>query len=181
MKRFDFGDRPYLVPVGVFDPAKHLSGLLVAEYLQHNPENWPGKRVLEIGTGCGLLAGVLHDSGAQVTATDISRWAVEAARGNLAQTSVDVLRGDLFEPVAGEHFDVLVTNPPYEVGRSLRPRYRSPDVLERLAVEWNNFADQLVMAFPVDSEDLLAEVGFELDLVDRLDSPGRQLGIWASR
>ena len=71
-------------------------------------------------------------------------------------------------------------NPPYEIGRSLRPRYRSPDVLERLAAEWPNFADQLVLAFPTDSADVLDELRFDLHLIDRLESSGRELGIFSS-
>ena len=180
MKRIVFGDRPYLVPLGVFDPVKHQSGLLVARYVHDSASTWADKRVLEVGTGCGLLAGVLHDCGADVTATDVSRWAVEAARGNLVNTSVDVRRGNLFEPVARERFDIVVTNPPYEIGRSLRPRYRSPDILARIADQWSTVADRLVMAFPVDSEDVLVEVGFELRLLEVLESTGRHLGIWST-
>ena len=180
MKRIVFAGRPYLVPIGVFDPHKHESGLLVAGHIEANAADWAGQRVLELGTGCGLIAGALHDAGAEVVASDISRFAIEAAKGNLAQTSVDLRRGDLFEPVHGERFDTIVMNPPYEVGWSLRPRYRSPDVLERVAVEWQGVADKLVLAFPTDSADLLDEVGFELHLTATLKSSDRELGIFSS-
>ena len=178
VKRIAFAGRHYLIPFGVFDPAKHLSGLLVAEYVQGSATAWAGKRVLEIGTGSGLIAGVLHDAGADVVATDISRLAVEAARGNLAHTAVEVRRGDLFEPVAGESFDVIVVNPPYEIGRSLRPRYRSLNFLDRLASQWPRFARELCVAFPLDSGDVLAGCGFDVELVATLTSPARALGIW---
>ncbi len=180
VKRIVFAGRPYLVPIGVFDPHKHESGLLVAEHIEATAADWAGQRVLELGTGCGLIAGALHDAGAEVVASDISRFAIEAAKGNLAQTSVDVRRGDLFEAVRGEKFDTVVMNPPYEVGWSLRPRYRSPDVLERVAAEWSNFADRLVLAFPIDSAELLDEIGFDLHLTARLKSSGRELGIFSS-
>jgi release factor glutamine methyltransferase len=54
----------------------------------------------------------------RVTAVDISLRAVLAARANaLAQGArMRVLRGDLFGPVAGEVFDVIVANPPYVIG-----------------------------------------------------------------
>ena len=152
----------------------------MAEYIQRNEAEWAGTRVLEIGTGCGVIAGALHDAGADVVATDVSRFATETAAGNLVGTTVDVRRGDLFDPVRGERFDTVVMNPPYEIGRSLRPRYRSPDVLERLAAEWPNFADQLVLAFPTDSADVLDELRFDLHLIDRLESSGRELGIFSS-
>lgn len=180
VKRIVFAERGYLVPFGVFDPAKHESGLLVAEYVQRNEADWADTRVLEIGTGCGLIAGALHDAGAKVIATDVSRFAIETATGNLVHTSVELRRGDLFDPVRGERFDTIVMNPPYEVGRSLRPRFRSPDVLERLAAEWPKFADRLVLAFPTDSADVLKVLGFDLHLVDRLKSSGRELGIFSS-
>lgn len=180
MKRIVFGGRPYLIPIGVFDPHKHESGLLVARYVQGSAAEWDGTRVLEIGTGCGLIAGALHDAGAEVVATDVSRFAVEASKGNLVQTSVELRCGDLFDPVEGERFDTIVINPPYEIGRSLRPRYRSPDILERTAAQWRNFADRLVLAFPTDSAELLDAAGFDLELIDRLESTGRELGIYSS-
>jgi len=180
VKRIVFDGRGYLVPIGVFDPDKHLSGLLVAEYVQQHRAEWLGTRVLELGTGCGVIAGALHDAGADVVATDVSRLAIEAAKGNLAQTSVEVRRGDLFEPVGDLRFDTIVMNPPYEIGRSLRPRYRSPDVLERVATQWSDFADRLVLAFPVDCAHVLDEAGFNLTLIDQLSSTGRELGIFTS-
>ena len=180
VKRIVFAERGYLVPLGVFDPDMHLSGLLVAQYVQRNATEWTGTRVLELGTGCGLVAGALHDAGAEVVATDVSRFAVEAAKGNLVQTSVDVRAGDLFEPVAGERFNTIVMNPPYEVGWSMRPRYRSPDVLERLAAQWREYGDRLILAFPTDDAEILEALGFELSLAERLESSGRDLGIFSS-
>ena len=180
VRRIVFAERGYLIPFGVFDPAKHQSGLLVAEYIERNAAEWAGARVLEIGTGCGVIAGALHDAGADVVATDVSRFAVESAAGNLVGTTVDVRHGDLFTPVEGEHFGTIVMNPPYEIGWSLRPRYRSPDVLESLAAEWLTFADRLALAFPTDSAEVLDDLGFDLHLVDRLESSGRELGIYSS-
>ena len=179
VKRIMSGDRPYLIPFGVFDPHKHQSGLLVAEYVQQNAAAWAGTRVLELGTGCGVIAGALYDAGADVVATDVSRFAVETAVGNLVGTTVDVRRGDLFDPVRSDRFDTIVMNPPYEIGWSLRPRYRSPDLLERIAAEWRRFADRLVLAFPTDSAEILDEVGLDLHLVDCLESGGRELGIFS--
>ena len=86
---------------------------------------------------------------------------------------------DSFDPVRGERFDAIVMNPPYEIGWSLRPRYRSPDLLERIAAEWRRFADRLVLAFPTDSAEILDEVGLDLHLVDCLESGGRELGIFS--
>jgi release factor glutamine methyltransferase len=72
--------------------------------------------VLDVCTGPGTLALLAARHGArQVTAVDISRRAVLAARMNarLAGVPVTVLRGDLLEPVGGGTFDLVLSNPPY--------------------------------------------------------------------
>jgi release factor glutamine methyltransferase len=75
----------------------------------------PGVSVLDLCTGSGHLAVVAALAGASAVATDISRRAVLSARINARLNGVRVaaLRGDLFEPVAGRRFDVIVSNPPY--------------------------------------------------------------------
>ncbi|NEA27794.1 methyltransferase, partial [Actinomadura bangladeshensis] len=56
--------------------------------------------------------------GCDVVAVDVSPSAVLTARMNalVRGLPVRVLRGDLFAPVAGELFDVIVANPPYVAG-----------------------------------------------------------------
>jgi release factor glutamine methyltransferase len=75
-----------------------------------------GRSVLDVCTGTGAVAVAAARAGASsVTAVDLSRRAVINARLNaMAQAArVEVLRGDLFEPVAGRRFDVVTCNPPY--------------------------------------------------------------------
>jgi len=63
-----------------------------------------------------------------VTAVDLSRRSVTTARLNsLAQrASLDVRRGDLFGPVAGERFDLVLANPPYvPAATDALPRFRA--------------------------------------------------------
>lgn len=84
----------------------------------------PGSRVLDLFTGTGALALAAVRAGTgQVTAIDLSPWAVLAARCNAAlrRAPVRVLRGDLTDPVADEEFDLIVANPPY-VAAPHRPR-----------------------------------------------------------
>jgi release factor glutamine methyltransferase len=71
--------------------------------------------VLELCTGSGAVALELAAAGARVTAVDVSRRSVATVRLNalLRGLRVRALRGSLFEPVAGEAFDLIVTNPPY--------------------------------------------------------------------
>lgn len=127
-----------------------------------------------------MLAYACWAAGASVVATDVDERAVACASANLKETSIDVRKGDLFEPLRGERFDIAVVNPPYEVGRSARPTLRSPDLLERLASGWRDVSDRLILAFPSDEIDLLRAVGIDAPLALRIETPGRELGIFVS-
>ncbi|HSK61109.1 MAG TPA: methyltransferase, partial [Actinomycetospora sp.] len=73
-------------------------------------------RVLELGAGAGALSVVAAGvAGTDVTAVDLSRRALLSTRVNAARHGrrVRTRRGDLTAPVAGEGFDVVVSNPPY--------------------------------------------------------------------
>lgn len=86
-----------------------------------------GRRVLDVGTGSGAVALAAARAGAAaVTAVDLSARSVTAARLNarLAGLVIDVRRGDLFAPVAGRRFDLVVSNPPYVPAATARlPRH----------------------------------------------------------
>lgn len=72
--------------------------------------------VLELCAGSGAIALEAAAAGASVTAVDVSRRSVATVRLNAALRRlrrVRALRGSLFEPVAGERFDLIATNPPY--------------------------------------------------------------------
>jgi len=75
-----------------------------------------GRDVLDIGTGSGALAVAAARSGAaSVTAVDLSLRSVVATwlNSRLHGAPVTVHRGDLFAPVAGRRFGLVVANPPY--------------------------------------------------------------------
>ncbi len=98
---------------GVFKPRS--DSLLLAAQLAREPR-LPGATVLDLCTGSGLLAIEAARRGArEVTAVDVSRRAVLATRMNALLNGVRVraLRGDLFIPVAGRRFDLIMSNPPY--------------------------------------------------------------------
>jgi release factor glutamine methyltransferase len=74
-------------------------------------------RLLDLGTGSGIIAIslALECPGAQVTAVDLSAGAISVARNNAGRLGarVDFRAGSWFDPVPGERFDLIVSNPPY--------------------------------------------------------------------
>ena len=107
---------------------RHDTEVLVTESLKVVPD---ARRVLDIGSGSGCVAIALVRSlpNAAVVSVDISPDALELAHGNAALNSVSVefRLGSLFEPVHGERFDLVVSNPPYIPAadiESLQPEVR---------------------------------------------------------
>jgi release factor glutamine methyltransferase len=107
---------------GVFQPRSDAR-LLAATMRER--ELARGARVLDLFTGSGALALAAAREGARaVTAVDVSRRAVATCRLNARRNglSVEARRGDLFAPVAGERFDLILANPPYLPGAGGLPR-----------------------------------------------------------
>lgn len=73
--------------------------------------------VLDLGTGSGVQGLIAARSASRVVATDVSARALDYARLNAAlnRTELDLREGSLYEPVAGERFDRIVTNPPFVI------------------------------------------------------------------
>ena len=84
----------------------------------------PGMRVLDLGTGSGVLAIAAAKLGARAVAVDTDPVAVTAARANAARNrvEVEVLEGSL-EAVRGP-FDLVVANLYAELHQALAPGYR---------------------------------------------------------
>jgi release factor glutamine methyltransferase len=83
-----------------------------------------GADVLDVFTGSGAVALAAATCGARsVTAVDLSRRALLTVRLNARRNRLRVrtLRGDLFAPVAGQAFDLILANPPYFPGGSRLP------------------------------------------------------------
>ncbi|QIG44890.1 methyltransferase [Nocardioides anomalus] len=76
-------------------------------------------RSLDLGTGCGVQALHLAAHSRRVVATDVNPRALGVARFNAALNQVadrvEVRDGSFFEPVAGERFDLIATNPPFVI------------------------------------------------------------------
>lgn len=96
---------------------------LVAAALDAFPDREAELRILDVGTGSGAIALALASerAKARVTATDISPAALAVAADNAERLGlrgrVRLLEGSLFEPVLGECFDLVVSNPPYVAER----------------------------------------------------------------
>lgn len=75
-------------------------------------------RIADLGTGSGAIALAIASERPQahVTATDVSKLALEIATRNAARlqlNNVSLRQGSWFAPLAGQRFDVVVSNPPY--------------------------------------------------------------------
>jgi methylase of polypeptide subunit release factors len=78
----------------------------------------PVDATLDLGTGCGIQAMHAARRSRRVVATDISERALDYARLNAALngvTNIEFRLGSLYEPVAGERFDRIVSNPPFVI------------------------------------------------------------------
>jgi release factor glutamine methyltransferase len=111
-KKQEFYGREFSVAPGVLIPRPETE-LLVERVLERLPA---GARVLDIGAGSGCVGVTLAlESGARVTATDVSAAALAIAAKNAKalRARVDFVRGDLASPFGAGTFDVVVSNPPY--------------------------------------------------------------------
>ncbi|WP_233198349.1 methyltransferase [Cryobacterium sp. Y50] len=95
--------------LGIGGASRTLSGLLIST---------PIERALDIGTGCGIQAMHASRHAEHVVATDISMRALELAALNAELNEIDNIEfrfGSLFEPVVGEFFDHIISNPPFVI------------------------------------------------------------------
>jgi release factor glutamine methyltransferase len=113
----EFYGLPIRVSAGVLIPrpeTEHVvdQALLLAARFQ-------SPRIVDVGTGSGCIAIALAQylPEAKITAIDLSSKALIRASESAALNSVShrirFLEGDLLTPVAGEQFELIVSNPPY--------------------------------------------------------------------
>lgn len=76
------------------------------------------RTALDLGVGCGVQSLHLAGGGAQVTGTDLSERALDLAALTAALSGVELelVPGNLFEPVADRRFEQVVANPPFVIG-----------------------------------------------------------------
>ncbi|CAM5460005.1 DUF7059 domain-containing protein [Streptomyces abikoensis] len=110
-------DRAQLV-LGVGGASTTLAGITVRT---------PVASALDLGTGSGIQALHATQHATRVTATDLNPRALHIARLTLELSGVaeaDLREGSLFEPVAEDTFDLIVSNPPFVISPGARLTYR---------------------------------------------------------
>jgi release factor glutamine methyltransferase len=115
----DFRGLPLRVGPGVLVPRPETEGLV--EWALECLQGLPVPRVADLGTGSGAIALAIAAArpDAQIVAVERSAEALAVARGNGARLglTLDWRAGDWWRPLAGERFDLVVSNPPYVAAR----------------------------------------------------------------
>lgn len=121
------GDFPFYVDERVIVPRSHIAELLLDEPLAPwitDPDAIDS--ALDLCTGSGCLAILLAHAfpNARVDAVDISADALEVAARNVNDYElgdrIELIRSDLFAGLAGRRYDIIISNPPYVTGESMR-------------------------------------------------------------
>jgi HemK-related putative methylase len=121
-------DTRILVTPSVFNPKRLRTGEFFASQLDSSRIG-PNAEVLDMGTGSGVCAVFAAKHARRVVAVDINAAAVRCARINAllnrVDDRIDVRHGDLFDPIAGERFDLILFNPPFLTGEARNDRERA--------------------------------------------------------
>jgi ribosomal protein L3 glutamine methyltransferase len=116
---------PFYVDERVIVPRSFIGELLDSHFAGEDGEGaslmdpLAVESVLDLCTGSGCLAvlAARHFPNATVDAVDISKDALAVAARNVADHALEdrvaLHRGDLFAPLAGRRYDLIITNPPY--------------------------------------------------------------------
>ena len=147
----------------------------IAELIESGFEPWLGgrevRRALDLctGSGCIAIAMAHHNPDWHVDGVDLSDEALSLARENEARLhvkNVRLLKSDLFSSLAGEHYDLIVTNPPYvtdDETDALPPEYaHEPELGLRAGCDGLDLALRILRDAPLHlTEDglLVCEVG----------------------
>jgi len=131
---------PLVILPEVFNPVVFRTTGPLVRSIPVPPPGAPRPRALDMGTGSGAGAVFAARAGYEVVAVDINEAAVRCVRINALLNGlhdhIEARHGDLFAPVEGQRFDLVLFNPPFFRGsprNALDMAWRSVDVLERFA------------------------------------------------
>jgi methylase of polypeptide subunit release factors len=147
--------------LGVSPPTQILARLMVRT---------PVGSALDVGTGSGQLALMLHPHAGRVVGVDLNPRALRFAAFNAALNGMrrlELREGDLFAPVEGERFDLIVCNPPYVISPETNMVYRDS------GLTGDSFSERVVRELPPH----LAEAGVGQVLISWTHDPD---GDWAA-
>lgn len=129
-------------------------------------------KIADLCTGSGALAVAIahYWPDAYIVGTDLSAAALDVAQYNalLNHVQVDWLQGDFFEPICGEKWDWLITNPPYipkEEYQKLAPEiFREPEIalvgVENGLIFYRRLAEEAASLLKRDGK-ILMEIGWD--------------------
>jgi release factor glutamine methyltransferase len=112
-RRYRYKSLKLIVRPGIFHPKYFNSTRTLLNYLQNTKLDH--KTLLDVGTGSGILALFAADKGAIVTASDISKKAIENATYNarLNNININIIESDLFDNIKPQVYEIIIINPPY--------------------------------------------------------------------
>ncbi|MDE6682224.1 MAG: methyltransferase, partial [Muribaculaceae bacterium] len=137
------------------------------------------KRILDVGTGCGLIALMCaqRNSDAQIEAIDIDRGSVEEAQENFDDSPwkerLSVRKSDFIEH-KGTAYDLIISNPPFfssGITKIANPRERarhqdilSPKVLMEKGCGMLNPNGRIAMIVPFEQVEELIQISLSNEL-----------------
>jgi ribosomal protein L3 glutamine methyltransferase len=174
---------PFYVDERVIVPRSYLGELLTSELFSGDSSSLMDPdsvdNVLDLCTGSGALAilAAMVFEHAKVDAVDVSPGAAEVAKRNIVDCSegnrIEFLQGDLFAPLAGRTYDLILTNPPYvdaEAMTALPAEYRhEPEIALAGGPDGLDIVRRILKDAPAhlnDSGGLLCEIGTGREILD---------------
>jgi len=120
------GDYKFYVDERVIVPRSFIAELLREQLAPWVVDANNIRSALDLCTGSGCLAIVMADAfpDAAITASDLSGDALEVARKNVEDYAlgerIKIVQSDMFEKLAGQRFDLIISNPPYVNAASMQ-------------------------------------------------------------
>ena len=117
---------PFTIDERAIVPRSYIGEILGDELFESLIDPGAVKTVLDLCTGSGCLAvlAALRFPRARIDATDLSKHALEVAKKNVAlhrmKRRVRLAQGDLFAPLQGKRYDLIISNPPYVDAKGMR-------------------------------------------------------------